>query len=68
LIAHNQRVRRKTSTKGKLPPEGPILFTCNHGSISADAWFALPEELQKRTFILDATVKCEGKRCEVSPN
>jgi rhodanese-related sulfurtransferase len=59
---------KKRLDTGKLPPEGPILFTCNHGSISADAWFSLPQELQQRSFILDATVKCEGKKCEVSPN
>ncbi|ADV46096.1 rhodanese-like domain-containing protein [Nitratifractor salsuginis] len=51
-----------------LPKKGPILFTCKHGSISADAWFSLPEELQKRVFVIDADVVCEGEKCTVTPH
>ncbi len=53
----------------KLPKKGPILFTCKHGSISSDAWFSLPEAIQKRAFILDADVVCKaGKGCTVTPH
>lgn len=53
----------------KLPKKGPILFTCKHGSISADAWFSLPETLQRRSFTLDADVVCkEGNGCSVIPH
>jgi rhodanese-related sulfurtransferase len=51
-----------------LPPKGPILFTCKHGSISADAWFSLPERLQKRVFIIDADVVCRGEKCTITPH
>ncbi len=51
-----------------LPPKGPILFTCKHGSISADAWFSLPENLQKRVFILDADVICKQDKCSITPH
>ncbi len=52
----------------KLPPKGPILFTCKHGSISSDAWFSLPEEVQKRAFILDADVVCTENNCTITPH
>jgi rhodanese-related sulfurtransferase len=53
---------------GQFPRKGPILLTCRHGSLSTDAWFSLPETLQRRTLILDATVECEGDHCRVTPH
>ena len=50
----------------KLPSKGPILFTCKHGSISSDAWFSLPEKIQKRAFILDADVVCRESNCTIT--
>ncbi len=51
----------------KLPKDGVIVFTCKHGSISSDAWFSLPEELQERVFVFNADVVCKAQECTVTP-
>ncbi|WP_456393440.1 rhodanese-like domain-containing protein [Nitratifractor sp.] len=52
----------------KLPKRGPILLSCRQGTISTDAWFSLPDALQKRSYILDASVECRAGHCRVEPH
>jgi rhodanese-related sulfurtransferase len=49
----------------KLPAEGAILFYCNHGAISADAFVALPDEVARRVKVLEADLVCDEKGCRV---
>lgn len=54
----------------KLPEDGVIVFYCNTGLKSTDARGVLNDELYERTFIFDATYKCDdsNKNCTIVPN
>ena len=52
---------------GELPKEGPILFVCNHGAISAEARDTLPDDLQKRILLFDGDIECKKEECKVFP-
>jgi len=49
----------------KFPAEGAILFYCNHGAISADAFVALPDDVARRVKVLEADLLCDEKGCVV---
>ncbi len=48
-----------------FPPEGAILFYCNHGAISADAYDTLPPKTAQRVKVLEADLTCDKKGCRV---
>lgn len=54
----------------KLPKEGAIIFYCRKGMKSIAVRGMLEGDLAKRSFIFDATYKCdkEYKNCKLTPN
>ena len=59
--------KTKSINVAKLPKDSAILFYCNQGSISLDAYDSLNKELKKRVFILQTTLFCENKKCTLEP-
>ncbi|MEA1952870.1 MAG: rhodanese-like domain-containing protein [Campylobacterota bacterium] len=57
----------------KLPKDGLIVFYCRKGMMSTAARASLEDELAERTFVFDATYKCDKKEdgyknCVLTPN
>ena len=52
----------------KLSKDKLVVFYCDYGILSTDAWTSLSEEENKNVLYFDATVKCAGEKCTVEPN
>ena len=52
----------------RFPRDKAILFYCNHGAISADAFASLPDAVTKRVKVLEVDLVCDKGRCEVKQN
>ncbi len=48
-----------------LPHNKAIIFYCNHGSISADAYNSLPDDVARRVKVLEVNLTCDKKGCRV---
>ena len=60
--------KKQTMDVSKFPKGKAILFYCNHGAISADAYAALPKMVAERVKVLEADLVCDKKGCTVKGN
>ncbi len=52
----------------KLPKDKLVVFYCDFGILSTDAWTSLSKEENKNVLYFDANVKCAGEKCTVEAN
>ena len=52
----------------KFPRDQLVVFYCDFGIISTDAWTSLSDEENENVLYFDANIKCEGEKCTVEPN
>jgi len=52
----------------KFPKGKTILFYCNHGAISTDAYASLPDAVAERVKVLEADLECDEQGCKVRGN
>ncbi len=57
---------KKSIDISKLPTNKVIVFYCNHGAISADAYDSLPADVAKRVKVLEADLICNGNSCRLA--
>jgi rhodanese-related sulfurtransferase len=57
--------KKRTLDTTQLPAEGVIVFYCNHGAISADAFATMPATVAARVKVLDADLECRKERCRM---
>ena len=60
-------VNEKIDTS-KFPKDKLVVFYCNTGMMSTDAYGALSDKENKNVLYFDANVKCQGEKCTVEPN
>jgi rhodanese-related sulfurtransferase len=51
----------------KFPAGKAILFYCNHGTISADAYMSLPETIARSVKVIEADLRCDTQGCRLEP-
>ena len=59
----DEKIDTSKFSKDKL-----VVFYCDYGILSTDAWTSLSDEENKNVLYFDAKVKCEGEKCTVEPN
>ncbi len=59
---------KQTMDTTRFPRDKAILFYCNHGAISADAYASLPDAAAERVKVLEADLLCGEQGCEVRGN
>jgi len=52
----------------RFPKDKLVVFYCDYGMMSIDAWTSLNDEEKKNVLYFDATVKCAGEKCTVKAN
>jgi len=55
--------KRSRINTAKFPAGKAILFYCNHGTISADAYMSLPETIAQKVKVIEADLRCDGGEC-----
>ncbi len=60
---------KQTMDTTRFPKDKAILFYCNHGSISADAYTSLPDDMAEQVKVLEADLFCSGQDgCKLQRN
>jgi rhodanese-related sulfurtransferase len=59
---------KKSINADRFSVNKAIIFYCNHGSISAEAYDALPQDIAARTKVLEADLICNDHHCTLVPN
>ncbi len=49
----------------RIPKDKLVIFYCNSGLLSSDAYDSLDDETAKRVLFLNAVVKCKGEKCNI---